>query len=153
MYRSGAEQKIRKYLIDNNRIDAIIQLPKNLFYGTSIDTCIMVLKKNKADNKVAFIDASSKFVKETNQNRLTDDNIKDILKWYTDRVDVEYAVKVVDYEDIVKAKYNLSVSTYVEKKDTREVIDIDDLNKRLDEVVAKENQLRSDIGQIIKEIG
>ena len=153
MYRSGAEQKIRKYLIDNNRVDAIIQLPKNLFYGTSIDTCIMVLKKNKADNKVAFIDASSKFVKETNQNRLTDDNIKDILKWYTDRVDVEYAVKIADYEDIVKAKYNLSVSTYVEKEDTREVIDIDDLNSRLDAVVAKENQLRKDIAEIIKEIG
>lgn len=153
MYRSGAEQKIRKYLIDNNRVDAVIQLPKNLFYGTSIDTCILVLKKNKADNKVAFIDASSKFIKETNQNRLTDDDIKDILKWYTDRVDVDYAVKVAGYDDIVKAKYNLSVSTYVEKEDTREVIDIDDLNKRLDEVVAKENQLRFDIGQIIKEIG
>ena len=153
MYRSGAEQKIRQYLIDNNRVDAIIQLPDNLFFGTSIATCIMVLKKNKANNKVAFIDASNKFVKETNQNRLTDEDIADILKWYTDRVDVDYAVKVANYEDIVKNKYNLSVSTYVEKEDTREPVNIDELNKRLEEVVAKENQLRTDISEIIKEIG
>jgi len=152
MYRSGAEQKIRQYLVDNNRVDCIIQLPDNLFYGTSIATCIMVLKKNKADNKILFIDASKEFTKETNQNRLSVDNVKNIMKLYTDRVDVPYQAKLVDHDDIVKAKYNLSVSTYVEKEDTREVIDIDDLNKKLAEVVAKENQLRADIDAIIKEI-
>ena len=153
MYRSGAEQKIRKYLVDNNRVDAIIQLPPNLFYGTSISTCIMVMKKNKKDNKIVFIDASEEFKKETNQNRLDDNNIKTILGWYTDRKDVDYHVKVVTHDEVAKNKYNLSVSTYVEKEDTREVIDIDELNKKIDEVVAKENQLRADIAQIIKEIG
>ena len=153
MYRSGAEQKIRKYLVDNNRVDAIIQLPANLFYGTSISTCIMVMKKNKKDNKIVFIDASEEFKKETNQNRLDDNNIKTILGWYTDRKDVDYRVKVVTHDEVAKNKYNLSVSTYVEKEDTREVIDIDELNKKIDEVVAKENQLRADIAQIIKEIG
>ena len=152
MYRSGAEQKIRKYLVDNNRVDAIIQLPPNLFYGTSISTCIMVMKKNKKDNKIVFIDASEEFKKETNQNRLDDNNIKTILDWYTDRKDVDYRVKVATHDEVAKNKYNLSVSTYVEKEDTREVIDIDELNKKIDEVVARENQLRADIAAIIKEI-
>ena len=152
MYRSGAEQKIRKYLVDNNRVDAIIHLPENLFFGTSIETCIMVMKKNKIDTKVLFIDARKEFIKETNQNRLSPDNIEHIMKLYTDRTDVDYQAKLVDYADVVNAKYNLSVSTYVEKEDTREVIDIDDLNARLDSVVSKENQLRADIQQIIKEI-
>ena len=152
MYRTGAEHTIRKYLIDNNRIDAIIHLPENLFYGTSISTCIMVMKKNKTDNKVLFIDASKEFMKETNQNRLSDTNISNIMKLYIDKKDVEYQAKLVAYEAIVKAKYNLSVSTYVEKQDKREVVAIDELNKKLDEVVAKENQLRADIDAIIKEI-
>ena len=152
MYRGGAEQKIRQYLIDNNRVDCIIQLPDNLFYGTSIATCIMVLKKSKKKNSVLFIDASKEFTKETNQNRLSPTNVKNIMKLYTDRVDVPYQAKLVDHDDIVKTKYNLSVSTYVEKEDTREVIDIDELNKKLAEVVAKENQLRADIDVIIKEI-
>lgn len=153
MYRSGAEQKIRKYLVDNNRVDAIVQLPQNLFYGTSISTCIMVMKKNKKDNKIVFIDASEEFKKETNKNRLDDNNIKTILDWYIGREDVDYRVKVATHDEVAKNKYNLSVSTYVEKEDTREVIDIDELNKKIDEVVAKENQLRADIAQIIKEIG
>lgn len=152
MYRSGAEQKIRQYLVDNNRVDAIIHLPANLFFGTNIATCIMVMKKNKKDNKILFIDASKEFYKETNQNRLHDDNIENIMKLYKDRKDVEYTAKLATYDEVVKNKYNLSVSTYVEKEDTREVIDIDDLNKRLDEVVKKENELRKEIDKIIKEI-
>ena len=152
MYRSGAEQKIRKYLIDNNRINCIIQLPENLFFGTTISTCIMVMKKNKTDNKVLFIDASKEFVKETNQNRLSADNIENIMELYIKRTNIDYQSKLVDYADIVKTKYNLSVSTYVEKEDTREVIDIDDLNAKLDAIIAKENQLRLDIANIIKEI-
>ena len=155
MYRTNykGELAIRKHLVDNNRIDAIIQLPANLFYGTPIATCIMVMKKNKKDNKIIFIDASEEFKKDGNQNRLDDNNIKTILGWYTDRKDVNYRVKVATHDDVKKNKYNLSVSTYVEKEDNREVIDIDELNKKLDEVVAKENQLRADIAQIIKEIG
>lgn len=153
MYRSGAEQKIRKYLVDNNRVDAIIQLPENLFYGTSISTCIMIIKKNKTDNKILFIDASKDFVKETNQNRLHSENLDAIVNCYIDRTDKDYVAKLVDYNDIVNNKYNLSVSTYVEKEDTREVINIDELNKNLEEVVAKENRLRAEIAQIIKEIG
>lgn len=152
MYRGGAEQKIRQYLIDNNYIDAIIELPANLFYGTSIVTDIMVMKKSKPDNKVLFIDASREFIKDVNSNRLNDDNIENILKMYTDRVDIEHGVKLVDHDAIVAAKYDLKVSTYVEKEDTREVIDINVLNAKLDEVVARENQLRADIAAIIKEI-
>ena len=112
-----------------------------------------LMKKNKKDNKIAFIDASEEFKKETNQNRLDDNNIKTILGWYTDRKDVDYRVKFASHDEVAKNKYNLSVSTYVDKEDTREVIDIDELNKKIDEVVAKENQLRADIAQIIKEIG
>ncbi len=149
MYRGGAEQKIRKYLIDNNYIDTIIQLPDNLFYGTSIATCIMVIKKGKKDNKVAFIDASKDFIKVTNSNLLTDKNIEDILKYYTDRKDVDYKVKVVTNEDIEAQKYVLSVSSYVEQEDTREKIDIVKLNKEISEIVAKENKLRKEIDDII----
>ena len=153
MYRTGAEQKIRKYLVDNNRVDAIIQLPENLFFGTPISTCIMVLKKNKEDNNVLFIDASKEFVKTTNNNRLSEENTKRIIDAYTLRENEKQFCSLVSHDTIEENKYNLSVSTYVEKEDTREVIDIDELNKKIDEVVSKENQLRADIAQIIKEIG
>lgn len=152
MYRQGAEQKIRKYLVDNNRIDCIIQLPENLFFGTSISTCIMVLKKNKKDNSVLFIDASKDFAKETKKNKLTQKNIDDIMKLYADRTNIKYKSKLATYEEIVEARYNLSVNTYVEKEDTREVIDIDELNKKLDEVVEKSNRLRREIAELIKEL-
>ena len=151
-YRGGAEQKIRKYLIDNNYIDAIIQLPDNLFYGTNISTCIMVMKKGKTDNKVKFIDASKECVKITNSNMLSEDNISNILKYFKDGKDIEYVVKVVSHDDIEKEKYNLSVSTYVEKEDTRKKIDIKVLNKEIDEIVAKENELRNKINSIIKNL-
>ncbi len=152
MYRGGAEQKIRKYLVDNNRVDAIIQLPDNLFFGTSIATCIMVLKKNKEDNNVLFLDASKEFVKETNNNRLSEENTNNIIEAFIKRDDKKHFCALVSRDVIEQNKYNLSVSTYVEKEDTREVIDIDELNTRLAEVVAKENQLRADIDAIIKEI-
>ena len=132
MYRSGAEQKIRKYLIDNNYIDCIIQLPDNLFYGTSIATCIMVLKKSKIDNKVLFIDASKEFVKVTNSNKMTEKHIDDIVEKFTKRENIEYVSNLVDYEKIVEENYNLSVSTYVEKEDTSEKIDIVELNKEIE---------------------
>lgn len=152
MYRGGAEQKIRKYLIDNNFVDCIIQLPSNLFYGTPIATCIMVLKKSKADNKTLFIDASAEFIKITNNNKLTDANIEKIVGEFTSRENIDYFARLVSYEEIKENDYNLSVSTYVEAEDTREKIDIVKLNAEIEEIVAREQVLRDEIAKIIAEI-
>lgn len=152
LYRGGAEQKIRKYLIDNNFVDCIIQLPDNLFFGTSIATCIMVLKKSKNDNSTLFIDATKECVKVTNNNKLTDENINNIVEIFTKREDKEYVAKLVSNKEMEENDYNLSVSTYVEKEDTREKIDIVELNKEIEEIVAKENVLREEIKKIISEI-
>ncbi|MBQ3151139.1 MAG: type I restriction-modification system subunit M [Clostridia bacterium] len=152
MYRGGAEQKIRKYLIDNNFIDCIIQLPSNLFYGTSIATCIMVLKKSKADNKTLFIDASAEFVKVTNNNKLTDANIEKIVSEFTSREDAPHFARLVSYDEIKENDYNLSVSTYVEAEDIREKVDIVKLNAEIEEIVAREQALRDEIAKIIAEI-
>lgn len=154
MYRGGAEQKIRKYLIDNNYIDCIIQLPANLFFGASISTCIMVLKKSKKSNDVLFIDASNEFIKVTNNNKLTDENTEKIVKTFVDRKDVEYFAKVIPNYVVgdEEHNYNLSVSTYVEQKDTREKVDIKKLNADIAEIVAREQFLREEIDRIIREI-
>lgn len=152
LYRSGAEQKIRKYLIDNNFVDCIIQLPSNLFFGTSIATCIMVLKKNKTDNSTLFIDATNECIKVTNNNKLTDENIDNIVEIFTNRQDKEYISKLVSNDEIAENDYNLSVSTYVEKEDTREKIDIVKLNKEIEEIVAREQKLRDEINKIISEM-
>lgn len=152
MYRGGAEKKIRKYLIDNNFVEAIIQLPDNLFYGTPIATCILVLKKSKKDNKILFIDASKEFVKVTNSNKLTDQNIENVITHLNDRKDSQYLTKLVTIDDVAEQDYNLSVSTYVEQKDTREKIDIDQLNKDLEKIVKKENELRKAIDKIIADL-
>lgn len=152
MYRGGAEKKIRQYLIDNNYIDAIIQLPDNLFYGTSIATCIMVMKKAKTDNKVLFIDASKECKKVTNNNKLTEENIAKIVDEVATRENVDYFARLVDYDEIKEQEYNLSVSTYVEQEDTREVIDIKELNAQIKQIVARENVLREEIAKIIQEI-
>ena len=152
MYRGGAEQKIRQYLIDNNFVDCIIQLPANLFYGTTIATCIMVLKKGKKDNRVLFIDATNEFAKETNNNRLTDDNIKNIVDAFVKREDKQYFCKLVSYEEISEQKFNLSVTSYVEAEDTREKVDIVKLNAEIKEIVAREQILRNEIDRIISEI-
>ena len=152
-YRGGAEQKIRKYLVDNNFIDCIIQMPENLFYGTSIATCVMVLKKNKQDSSIFFINASKEFVKVTNNNKLTQDNINNILKYYEERRDIEYISSLVKYEKVVEENYNLSVNTYVEIEDTREKIDINILNKEIDEIVKKQQVLRDNIDKIVVELG
>lgn len=152
-YRSGAEKKIRKYLIDNNFIDTIIQLPSNLFFGTSISTCVMVLKKSKTENNVLFIDASNECVKVTNNNKLNDDNINNILKMFTERKNVDYLSKVVSNEEIgAENDYNLSVSTYVQKEDTKQKIDIAVLNREIAEIVAREEVLRKEIDKIIAEL-
>ena len=152
MYRGGAEQKIRKYLIDNNYVDCVIQLPDNLFYGTSIATCIMVLKKSKNDSGVLFIDASKECVKVTNNNKLTDQNITNIVNEFTTRAEAEHFAHLASYDEIVQNDYNLSVSTYVEAEDTREVVDIVKLNAELKEIVAREQVLREEIDRIIAEI-
>ena len=152
MYRSGAEKKIRQYLIDNNFIDCIIQLPGNLFFGTSIATCIMVLKKSKAENKTLFIDASKEFVKVTNNNKLTEDNIAKIVASFVDREDKDYFCRLVPNDEITAQDYNLSVSTYVEQEDTREVINITELNAEIKRIVAREQVLRDEIDKIIAEI-
>ena len=152
MYRGGAEKKIRKYLIDNNYVDCIIQLPDNLFFGTSIATCIMVLKKSKTDNSVLFIDASNEFEKVTNNNKLTPENIEKIVNEFVSRADVEYFSRSVPYSEIQENDFNLSVSTYVEKEDKREAIDIVKLNAEIREIVAREQVLRDEIDRIIAEI-
>ena len=152
MYRGGAEKKIRQYLIDNNFIDCIIQLPSNLFYGTSIATCIMVLKKSKADNRTLFIDASAECIKVTNNNKLTEENIRHIVDEFVSRADVDHFARCVPYEEIAQNEYNLSVSTYVQPEDTREVIDIVKLNAEIDQIVAREQVLRDEIAKIIGEI-
>lgn len=151
-YRGGAEQKIRKYLIENNYIDCIIQLPSNLFFGTSIATCIMVMKKSKSSDDVLFIDASAECVKITNNNKLTQGNIENILRIFTERKDIDYTAKVVKNSVIAENDFNLSVSTYVEKEDKREKIDINELNQQIEEIVARENILRDEIAKIIAEI-
>ena len=152
LYRGGAEQKIRQYLIDNNYVDCVIQLPQNLFFGVSIATCIIVLKKSKPASDVLFIDASELFVHSGNKNKLTDENIKQIIDAYIERKDVEHFTKVVSNEDIAEKEYNLSVSSYVETKDTREVIDIHELNKKLVDIVAKQSELRTQIDAIVKDL-
>lgn len=151
-YRGGAEQKIRKYLVDNNFVDAVIQMPDNLFYGTSIATCLLILKRNRPDDRVTFIDASRECVKVTNANKLTEENIQNIYNYFMNREDVQYTVSMVDTDRIAKENYNLSVSMYVEKEDTREKVDIVKLNAEIKEIVAREETLRREIDAIIAEI-
>ena len=152
MYRGGAEQKIRKYLVDNNFVDCVIQLPANLFYGTSIATCIMVLRKGKEDNRVLFIDASKEFVKVTNNNKLTAANIDRIVDVYAKREEVAHFSHLASYDEVAENDFNLSVSTYVEQEDTREKVDIVKLNAEIAEIVAREDVLRKEIDKIIAEI-
>lgn len=152
MYRGGAEKKIRKYLIDNNYIDCVIQLPSNLFFGTSIATCIMILKKNKADNKTLFIDATNECIKVTNNNKLTQENMDRIVETYAERKEDEHFSHLASYDEIQENDYNLSVSTFVEAEDTREKVNIVELNAQIAEIVKKEDELRKAIDEIIAEI-
>ena len=152
MYRGGAEKKIRKYLIDNNFIDCVIQLPSNLFFGTSIATCIMVLKKNKVDNRTLFIDATNECIKVTNNNKLTQENMDKIVNCFANRTETKHFSHLATYEEIEENDYNLSVSVYVEAEDTREKIDIVKLNAEIKEIVARGQVLRDEIDKIIAEI-
>ena len=152
LYRGGAEQKIRKYLIKNNYVDCIIQLPSNLFFGTSIATCIMVMKKNKKDNNVLFIDATNECIKVTNNNKLTPENINKIVTTFATREEIPHFSHLAKSSDVEDNDYNLSVSTYVEPENTREKIDIVELNKQIRDIVERENILRAEIDKIIAEI-
>ena len=149
LYRGGAEQKIRQYLVDNNYVNAVIQLPANLFFGVSIATCIIVINRCPSDNNVLFIDASEEFIHEGNKNKLTDENIRRIMELYTARVDSPHKAALINNQAIAENGYNLSVNSYVEQEDTREAIDIDALNAELKAIVARENELRAQIDELI----
>ncbi len=152
LYRGGAEQKIRKYLIDNNYVDTVIQLPADLFFGVTIATCIIVLKKSKRDNSTLFIDATNEFSRVGNKNKLLDENIDKILNAFKDRKDAKHFAKLVHNEKIAKNEYNIAVSSYVEQKDEREEIDITELNAKIEKIVARQTELRSQIDAIVKEL-
>lgn len=152
LYRGGAEGKIRKYLIDNNFVDTVIQLPSDLFFGTSIATCILVLKKNKTDNSILFVDASNEFVRNTNKNKLSNANIDNILSLLKNRVDVENKAIVVSNEEIAENDYNISVNSYLKSATDEIEIDIVELNKNIQEIVAKQSQVRKELDSIIQEL-
>jgi len=152
LYRGGAEQKIRKYLIDNNFIDTVIQLPPDLFFGTTIATCILVLKKNKTDNNILFIDASAEFVREGNKNKLSEENREKILNAFKERKDIPHFAKLVTNQTIAENDYNIAVSTYVAQKEDREEVDIKKLNAEIEQIVARQAELRKAIDEIVKEL-
>jgi len=152
LYRGGAEQKIRRYLIDNNYVDTVIQLPPDLFFGTTIATCILVLKKSKNDNSVLFIDASAEFVRSGNKNKLTEDNQQKILDAFTARISEDYFTKLVSYEEIKANDYNIAVSSYVEREDTNEAVDITTLNAEIAVIVHHQQELRDQIDAIVADL-
>lgn len=151
-YRSGAEQKIRQYLVDNNYVETVISLAPNLFYGTTIAVNILVLSKHKTDTTTQFIDASGLFKKETNNNALLDTHIAQIMAVFDSKANVDHFAQSVPFEKIAANDYNLSVSSYIDGKDTREVVDIAQLNAQLKTTVARIEQLRKDIDAIVVEI-
>lgn len=152
LYRSGAEQKIRKYLIDNNYIDTVIQLPPDLFFGTSIATCVIILKKSKKDNATLFIDASAEFVRGGNKNKLTDENREKILNAFIERKDIDYFAKLIPNADIAANDYNIAVSSYVVQENTTEEVDILKLNAHIAEIVIKQSKLRTAIDEIVADL-
>ena len=152
LYRGGAEQKIRKYLIENNFVDTVIQLPPDLFFGTSIATCIIVLKKSKKDNSVLFVDASNEFTRNDTKNKLTDKNIKDIINLLRNRESIEYKSILIPNEEIVENDSNLSVNTYLKQESSEEKIDIKELNNSVREIVKREQELRNSLDEIIQEL-
>lgn len=159
LYRGGAEQKIRQYMIDNNFVDTIIQLPSGLFFGTSIATCIIVLKKNKSDNNILFIDASKEFVSNsnkmkngTNTNKLSDENINNIVGLLKDRKSVENKSYLATYKEIKDNDYNISVNSYLKTNTEDKKIDINEVNRKLAEIVPRQQQIREELEEIIKEL-
>lgn len=151
-YRGGAEQKIRQYLVDNNYVETVISLAPNLFFGTTIAVNILVLSKHKTETKTQFIDASALFKKETNNNVLLDTHIEQIMQVFDSKENVDHFAQSASFEEVVANEYNLSVSSYVEAEDTREVVDIIQLNAELKITVARIDQLRVEIDAIVAEI-
>ena len=152
MYRGGAEAKIRKYLVDNNFVDAVIQLPPDLFFGTGIQTVILVLKKSKSDNKVLFVNAEREFARQGNKNKLREEDRNKILEAFANRESIEHFARLVDHEEIQNNDYTLSVTSYVEAEDTREVVDIKALNAEIGEIVARQQELRIQIDAIVADL-
>lgn len=154
LYRGGAEEKIRRYLVDNNFVDAVIQLPANLFFGVTIATCVIVLSRHKADDQVLFVDASELFGHVGNKNVLMPEHIEKIADAVIDRTEEEYFSKLVGITEIggEANHYNLSVGTWVEKRDTRVKVDIAELNERIAGIVKREAELRSQIDAIVAEL-
>ena len=152
LYRGGAEQKIRQYMIDNNFVDTVIQLPPDLFFGTSIATCILVLKKNKSDNNILFIDATEEFTRTTNKNKLSDENINNIVDLLKNRNSVENKSYLATYDEVKDNDYNISVNTYLKTNTEDNKIDIAEVNKKLAEVVPRQQQIRKELEEIIKEL-
>ena len=152
LYRGGAEQKIRKYLVDNNFVDTVIQLPPELFYGTTIATCIIVLKKSKGDNKTLFVDASTLFTREGNRNKLTDEHQRQILDAFTAREAISHFATLVDNAAIADNGYSLAVSSHVEAEDTREAVDIIALNAEIAQIVARQTELRAQIDALVADL-
>ena len=152
LYRGGAEAKIRKYLVDNNYVDAVIQLPPDLFFGTTIGTCIIVLKKSKVDNGILFIDASAEFVRMGSKNKLSAANQKKVLDAFAERKDIEHFVRHVSNTEIAANGYNIGVSSYVEQENLREVIDIAELNVKIAHIVDRQSELRTQIDAIVADL-
>ena len=152
MYRGGAEQTIRKYLVENNFVDCVIQLPENLFFGVGIATCILVMKKNRADSRILFIDASGEYVKSVNNNRLSPENIRKIVEVYRDRRELEKFSVLVEAGEAAREEYNLSAGRYIDSGEGKSEVDIVKLNAEIREIVAKEEELRREIDAIVEEI-
>ena len=152
LYRGGAERKIRQYLVDNNYVDAVIQLPADLFFGTTIATCILVLKKSKKSSDVLFIDASAEFKRVGNKNKLLEEHQARILGAFTAREPEDYFTTVVSIEDIASNDYNIAVSSYVEAEDTREAVNITELNAEIARIVARQAELRTAIDEIVADL-
>jgi type I restriction enzyme M protein len=154
LYRGGKEQTIRHWLVENNYVDTIIQLPGNLFFGVGIATCIIILRKSaRPDNKILFIDASKEFVKNGNKNRLTSENQEHIYQVFAERKEEKYFSRLVSVDEVLEKEANLSVSGYVEQEDTREQIDIEQVNANMRTLIAEGNTLNARIEEFIKELG
>lgn len=152
LYRGAAEGKIRRYLVENNFVHAVIQLPPDLFFGTTIATCIIVLKKARPDHSVLFVDAAAECVREGNKNRLTAENQQRILSLVSERQAVDHVAALVSIDDIKDNDWNLSVSSYVEPEDTREQVNIVELNTRIAGIVERQRELRASIDAIVAEL-
>jgi type I restriction enzyme M protein len=152
LYRGGAEQKIRKYLIDNNYVDTVIQLPADLFFGTTIATCVIVMKKSKADNSILFIDASAEFIHSGNKNKLSAQNQQRILDTFIARTDADHFARLVPHDEIAANNYNIAVTSYVEQADTREKVDITILNSEIAQIVARQTELRNQIDAMVADL-